>query len=241
MGLREGDIISATVGAPSGAEAVYAFLAWTKGSFKFTPGDPGAGAAARPERRAPPARGLPAARRVEQGRRPAGRLGPRLVAEARRARLRPRADRLSVRRRRRRRSTASDSVQVSVHGVTPKLLQSVPTGLPWQSFTQVAAASAGVGATIVATAGSRSAAARPMRRATSRRLMRSVLTARRRSAAGSSSPAARSSSSASVTTSRSPPGPSTRASSTGVRVPSAWRKTSAAVRFRQWAWCCSRS
>ena len=43
MGLREGDIISATVGAISGVDAVYAFLAWTKGSFKFTPGDPGQG------------------------------------------------------------------------------------------------------------------------------------------------------------------------------------------------------
>jgi len=43
MGLREGDIISATVGATSGTDAVYAFLAWTKGSFKFTPGDPGEG------------------------------------------------------------------------------------------------------------------------------------------------------------------------------------------------------
>ena len=43
MGLREGDIISATVGSTSGVDAVYAFLAWTKGSFKFTPGDPGHG------------------------------------------------------------------------------------------------------------------------------------------------------------------------------------------------------
>ena len=43
MGLREGDIISATVGATSGVDAVYAFLTWTKGSFKFTPGDPGEG------------------------------------------------------------------------------------------------------------------------------------------------------------------------------------------------------
>ena len=38
-----GDIVSATVGSLRGAEAVYAFLAWTKGSFKFTPGDPGSG------------------------------------------------------------------------------------------------------------------------------------------------------------------------------------------------------
>ena len=43
IGLREGDVISATVGAQSGVEAVYAFLAWTRGSFKFTPGDPGEG------------------------------------------------------------------------------------------------------------------------------------------------------------------------------------------------------
>ena len=43
MGLRGGDIIAATVGATSGVDAVYAFLAWTKGSFKFTPGDPGDG------------------------------------------------------------------------------------------------------------------------------------------------------------------------------------------------------
>ena len=43
MGFREGDIISATAGAATGADGVYAFLAWEKGSFKFTPGDPGAG------------------------------------------------------------------------------------------------------------------------------------------------------------------------------------------------------
>ncbi len=43
MGLREGDIISASVGEKGGTDAVYAFLAWTKGSFKFTPGDPGQG------------------------------------------------------------------------------------------------------------------------------------------------------------------------------------------------------
>jgi CheY-like chemotaxis protein len=43
MGLRDGDIISATVGATTGADAVYTFLAWNKGSFKFTPGDPGQG------------------------------------------------------------------------------------------------------------------------------------------------------------------------------------------------------
>jgi len=43
MGLREGDIISASVGDKGGTDGVYAFLAWTKGSFKFTPGDPGQG------------------------------------------------------------------------------------------------------------------------------------------------------------------------------------------------------
>jgi CheY-like chemotaxis protein len=43
MGFRDGDIISATVGATNGPEAVYAFLGWDKGSFKFTPGDPGEG------------------------------------------------------------------------------------------------------------------------------------------------------------------------------------------------------
>jgi CheY-like chemotaxis protein len=43
IGFRDGDVISATVGDVTGAEAVYAFLAWTKGSFKFTPGDPGEG------------------------------------------------------------------------------------------------------------------------------------------------------------------------------------------------------
>jgi CheY-like chemotaxis protein len=43
MGFREGDIISAACGGTSGADGVYAFLAWEKGSFKFTPGDPGQG------------------------------------------------------------------------------------------------------------------------------------------------------------------------------------------------------
>ncbi len=43
MGFREGDIISATAGAATGAEGVYAFLGWERGSFKFTPGDPGEG------------------------------------------------------------------------------------------------------------------------------------------------------------------------------------------------------
>ncbi len=43
MGFREGDIITATAGGANGPEGVYAFLAWEKGSFKFTPGDPGNG------------------------------------------------------------------------------------------------------------------------------------------------------------------------------------------------------
>jgi hypothetical protein len=43
MGFREGDVISATVGATSGLEGAYAFLAWAEGSFKFTPGEPGEG------------------------------------------------------------------------------------------------------------------------------------------------------------------------------------------------------
>ena len=43
MGFREGEIISATLGGQNGVEAVYAFLAWEKGSFKFTPGDAGSG------------------------------------------------------------------------------------------------------------------------------------------------------------------------------------------------------
>ncbi|HUL80242.1 MAG TPA: response regulator [Vicinamibacteria bacterium] len=43
MGFREGDIISATAGAVTGPAGVYAFLRWEKGSFKFTPGDPGEG------------------------------------------------------------------------------------------------------------------------------------------------------------------------------------------------------
>jgi hypothetical protein len=43
MGFREGDIIAATAGTATGVEGVYAFLGWEKGSFKFTPGDPGQG------------------------------------------------------------------------------------------------------------------------------------------------------------------------------------------------------
>jgi CheY-like chemotaxis protein len=44
MGFREGDIISASAGAATGADGVYAFLGWEKGSFRFTPGNPGEGA-----------------------------------------------------------------------------------------------------------------------------------------------------------------------------------------------------
>jgi len=43
MGFREGHVVSATCGTLTGAKAVYAFVAWTKGNFKFTPGDPGEG------------------------------------------------------------------------------------------------------------------------------------------------------------------------------------------------------
>jgi CheY-like chemotaxis protein len=43
MGFREGDIVSATCGGTNGPDGVYAFLGWEKGSFKFTPGDPGSG------------------------------------------------------------------------------------------------------------------------------------------------------------------------------------------------------
>jgi CheY-like chemotaxis protein len=43
MGFREGDIISATAGTTTGADGVYAFLGWEKGSFRFTPGAPGSG------------------------------------------------------------------------------------------------------------------------------------------------------------------------------------------------------
>jgi len=43
FGFRDGEIIAATAGDTSGAEAVYSFLGWEKGSFKFSPGDPGIG------------------------------------------------------------------------------------------------------------------------------------------------------------------------------------------------------
>ena len=44
IGFREGEIINANVAEHAGAEAVYAFLAWQLGHFKFVPGDPGEGA-----------------------------------------------------------------------------------------------------------------------------------------------------------------------------------------------------
>jgi mutual gliding-motility protein MglA len=43
FGFRDGEIVTATVQDLAGPAAVYAFLAWTRGQFKFVPGDPGAG------------------------------------------------------------------------------------------------------------------------------------------------------------------------------------------------------
>jgi CheY-like chemotaxis protein len=43
IAFRSGEITSATLGSVTGPEAVYGFLAWEKGSFAFTPGDPGSG------------------------------------------------------------------------------------------------------------------------------------------------------------------------------------------------------
>ena len=43
MGFREGEIINATVQDLTGTEAVYAFLGWQQGHFKFVPGAPGGG------------------------------------------------------------------------------------------------------------------------------------------------------------------------------------------------------
>jgi CheY-like chemotaxis protein/signal recognition particle receptor subunit beta len=40
FGFREGEIISATTGSRKGPEAVYAFLGWQNGSFRFRPGNP---------------------------------------------------------------------------------------------------------------------------------------------------------------------------------------------------------
>jgi DNA-binding response OmpR family regulator len=44
MGFREGEIINATVQDRTGTEAVYSFLGWQQGHFKFVPGAPGGGA-----------------------------------------------------------------------------------------------------------------------------------------------------------------------------------------------------
>jgi CheY-like chemotaxis protein/signal recognition particle receptor subunit beta len=43
MGFRAGEIVSATVGHLAGVDAASSFLTWQKGSFRFTPGDPGRG------------------------------------------------------------------------------------------------------------------------------------------------------------------------------------------------------
>ena len=43
FGFRDGEIITATVQELTGSAAVYAFLAWNRGQFKFVPGDPGTG------------------------------------------------------------------------------------------------------------------------------------------------------------------------------------------------------
>jgi CheY-like chemotaxis protein len=44
FGFREGEITAATVQEITGPAAVYAFLGWNRGQFKFVPGDPGSGA-----------------------------------------------------------------------------------------------------------------------------------------------------------------------------------------------------
>jgi two-component system cell cycle response regulator len=41
--FREGEVVGARGGNTAGADAVFAFLAWTSGRFEFTPGDPGPG------------------------------------------------------------------------------------------------------------------------------------------------------------------------------------------------------
>jgi CheY-like chemotaxis protein/signal recognition particle receptor subunit beta len=43
FGFRDGEIINATVEDQAGVQAVYAFLAWQQGQFKFVPGAPGEG------------------------------------------------------------------------------------------------------------------------------------------------------------------------------------------------------
>jgi CheY-like chemotaxis protein len=40
ISLRDGEVVSASTGTKSGAEAVYAFIAWEKGRFRFAPGEP---------------------------------------------------------------------------------------------------------------------------------------------------------------------------------------------------------
>ena len=72
MGFREGDIISATAGATIGRRWRLRLPRLGEGQLQVHAGRPRRGRAARPERRAPPARGLPAPRRVPQGR---GRRG----------------------------------------------------------------------------------------------------------------------------------------------------------------------
>ncbi len=44
LSFREGEIVSARVDTLVGVDAVYAFLAWERGDFRFTPGDPEPGA-----------------------------------------------------------------------------------------------------------------------------------------------------------------------------------------------------
>jgi hypothetical protein len=63
--FREGEIVSATAGAKAGPEAVYEFVAWPKGRFRFSPRDPGPG-----ERLAPGFEGLllEACRRLDEAR-----------------------------------------------------------------------------------------------------------------------------------------------------------------------------
>jgi DNA-binding response OmpR family regulator len=43
MGFRRGEIISARLGNLAGVDAAVSFLTWEKGTFRFTPGDPGHG------------------------------------------------------------------------------------------------------------------------------------------------------------------------------------------------------
>ncbi len=40
IALRDGEVVSATAGDKSGAEAVFAFIFWEKGRFRFAPGEP---------------------------------------------------------------------------------------------------------------------------------------------------------------------------------------------------------